>query len=144
MSTECIALPEERTVEDALEEIRRLPEPPETLAVVYTVDDGRLTGAIPLLRLLLADPSRPLGEIADRSPVAVFPDADIPSVAVDMADYNLAALPVVDEAGQLLGVITYDDLIEAMLPDEWRWRSQAEDEHRYEFGPEPKSPAQTR
>jgi Mg/Co/Ni transporter MgtE len=49
-----------------------------------------------------------------------------------MADYNLAALPVVDPEGRVLGVITYDDLIEAMLPEEWRWRDQANQEHRYE------------
>jgi Mg/Co/Ni transporter MgtE len=64
--------------------------------------------------------------------VAVFPDADIPSVAVEMADYNLVALPVVDEAGRILGVVNYDDLVEALVPDEWRWRSEANQEHRYQ------------
>jgi Mg/Co/Ni transporter MgtE len=64
--------------------------------------------------------------------VAVFPDADIPAVAVEMADYNLAALPVVDDAGRILGVVTYDDLVEALVPAEWRWRSEANQEYRYE------------
>jgi CBS domain-containing protein len=49
-----------------------------------------------------------------------------------MADYNLAALPVVDDAGRLLGVVTYDDLVEALVPAEWRWRSEANQEYRYE------------
>jgi CBS domain-containing protein len=112
--------------------LRRLPDVPDTLAVIFTLKGDRLSGAVALPRLLRADPSQSLRDLGNHHPVAVFPDADIPSIAVEMADYNLAALPVVDEGGRLLGVVTYDDLVEALVPDEWRWRGDANQEHRYE------------
>jgi Mg/Co/Ni transporter MgtE len=130
MSTEFVALPEGASVQDAIDELR-LREVPDTLAVIYSLSGDRLSGSVTLARLLRADPSQSLRELGNQQPVAVFPDADIPSVAVEMADYNLAALPVVDEAGRILGVVTYDDLVEALVPNEWRWRSEANQEHRY-------------
>jgi Mg/Co/Ni transporter MgtE len=132
MSTDFVSMPESASVRDAIEALRRPAEVPDTLAVVYTLQDDRLSGAITLLRLLRAEPSQPLSELGSHSPVAVFADADVPSIAVEMADYNLLALPVVDEAGHVLGVVTYDDLIEALIPDEWRWRGDVSEEHRYE------------
>jgi CBS domain-containing protein len=132
MSTEFVALPESASVQDAIQELRRLPDVPDTLAVIFTLKGDRLSGAVALPRLLRADPSQSLRDLGNHHPVAVFPDADIPSIAVEMADYNLAALPVVDEGGRLLGVVTYDDLVEALVPDEWRWRGDANQEHRYE------------
>ena len=132
MSTEFVALPETAGAQQAIDELRRLPELPETLAVVYALRGEQLSGAVTLAQLLRAGPAQPLSELGSRQPVAVFPDADIPSVAVEMADYNLAALPVVDDAGRVLGVVTYDDLVEVLVPDEWRWRGEMSQEHRYE------------
>jgi Mg/Co/Ni transporter MgtE len=132
MSTELVALPESTSVEEAIAELRRLPEAPDTLAVVYTLNGDRLSGAVTLARLLRAEPTQRLSELNGHNPVAVFPDADIPSIAVEMADYNLAALPVVDAEGRLLGQITFDDVFEALVPDEWRWRGEASQDHRYE------------
>jgi CBS domain-containing protein len=132
MSTELVALPESTSVEEAIAELRRLPEAPDTLAVIYTLNGDRLSGAVTLARLLRAEPTQRLSELNGHNPVAVFPDADIPSIAVEMADYNLAALPVVDADGRLLGQITFDDVVEALVPDEWRWRGEASQDHRYE------------
>ncbi len=137
MSTEFVAMPDTTTVRDAIERLRGLPEVPDTLAVVYTLSSDRLSGAVTLVRLLRADPSQQLQDLIAQEPVAIFPDADIPALAVEMADYNLAAIPVVDESGHILGVVTYDDMVEALVPDEWRWRGEASQEHRYEPAPEP-------
>jgi Mg/Co/Ni transporter MgtE len=49
-------------------------------------------------------------------------DADVTDVAVLMTDYNLVTIPVVDDAGRLIGVITVDDVLEVMLPADWRRR----------------------
>lgn len=57
-------------------------------------------------------------------PIAVYADADLPSVALQMADYDLASLAVVDADSRMVGVITYDDVIEATLRPEWRWRGR--------------------
>ena len=127
MNNEFIALPPETTVQQALQVIRERAEQPQVLTVVYSLDsDGHLEGAITLPQLLRQAPVARLADVVEDDPVAVYPDADLPSVAVQMADYNLSALPVVDENHGLLGVITYDDLIHAIIPDEWRWRGRAE------------------
>ncbi|HEV2953379.1 MAG TPA: CBS domain-containing protein [Candidatus Dormibacteraeota bacterium] len=125
MSNEFLALPEERTVAEAIEHIRRLEEEPHILTVVYALQEGKLSGAIPIARLFRADSADRLKDLVEREPVALYPDADLPSVAVEMTDYNLSALPVVDQDYKILGVITYDDLIEAMLPEDWRWRGRS-------------------
>jgi CBS domain-containing protein len=141
MGTEFVALPETLTVAEALNYIRRS-DVPDDLAVVYTVAGDRLTGAVTLANLVRAEPQAVLRDLVGSHPVAVFPDADVPSVAVEMADYNLASLPVVDEEGRILGVVTYDDLVEAIIPEEWRWRGEANEEHRYQ-GPVGQEAAKT-
>ncbi|WP_182263212.1 CBS domain-containing protein, partial [Rhodococcus sp. UFZ-B548] len=58
-------------------------------------------------------------------PVRVTPVADLTEVAVLMADYNLATIPVVDDADHVVGVVTVDDVLEASIPDDWRRREPA-------------------
>lgn len=91
---------------------------------VYVLEGDRLAGSLTLSQLLRADPERPLRDVMQADAEAVFADADLPSVAVQMADFNLASLPLIDPQGRLIGIVTYDDLIEAMLPDECRWRGR--------------------
>jgi CBS domain-containing protein len=124
MSTEFITVPDSATVTQALDLIRAPAEVPETLTDVFTVSGDRLTGSISLVRLVRADPTARVAEVMTQDPIAVYADADLPSVALQMADYNLAALAVVDTSGRITGVITYDDIIEALLRPEWRWRGR--------------------
>ena len=124
MSTEFVTVAQDSTVAEALASVRRPPEVPDTLTDVFTVSGKRLTGSVSLVRLVRADPSDRLTDIMTGDPIAVYADADLPSVAVQMADYNLASLAVVDADGCMTGVITYDDVIEAMLRPEWRWRGR--------------------
>jgi Mg/Co/Ni transporter MgtE len=72
--------------------------------------------------LLRADPTGPVGEIAEREPVWVATGADLPEVARTMTDYNLAMLPVLDEDEGMVGVVTVDDVLELTLPSNWRRR----------------------
>ena len=67
-----------------------------------------------------AGPSLPLAEVAEREPVSVGTDADLPEVARMMTDYNLVMLPVVDGDGTAVGVVTVDDVLELTLPTGWR------------------------
>jgi CBS domain-containing protein len=124
MSTEFVTVQQDATVADALAAVRRPPEVPETLTDVFTVDGDRLTGSVSLVRLVRADPAARIADVMTGDPIAVYTDADLPSVAVQMADYNLSALAVVDHEARMTGVITYDDVIEAMLRPEWRWRGR--------------------
>ncbi|MDR1999888.1 MAG: CBS domain-containing protein [Frankiaceae bacterium] len=96
---------------------------PEALHAVYAVDaGGRLVGTAGLVALLQAEPGTALAELLDPDPVRVAPSTDLADVALLMADYNLAIVPVVDAEDRLLGVITFDDVLEATIPDEWRRR----------------------
>jgi len=55
----------------------------------------------------------------------VTPETDLPELARLMSDYNLTAMPVVDADGKPIGVVSVDDLLERVLPEEWRWRAGA-------------------
>ena len=122
MNNEFVARPGDESAADAVRTLREMDEVPAILTDIYVVEGDRLAGSLTLLQLLRANPEAHLRDVMQSDPEAVFADADLPSIAVHMADYNLAALPVIDEAGRLVGIVTYDDLIDAMLPDEWRWR----------------------
>jgi CBS domain-containing protein len=130
MGSDVFAVSEEEVVQNVLDRIQTFPEDPYLLTMVYALEGERLSGAISVVELLRAPSASRLRDVVDREPVALYPHADIPSVAMEMAHYNLTALPIVDDDYRLVGVVTYDDLIEAILPNEWRWRGRAERAYR--------------
>jgi hypothetical protein len=94
---------------------------------VHAVDgDSRLRGVAKLVILLQADRETRLIDVCDTDPVRVGADTDVVDVAVLMTDYNLITIPVVDEQGGILGLITVDDVLEVTLPDDWRRRETAQ------------------
>jgi hypothetical protein len=100
---------------------------PEALTSVHALDaEGRLGGVTKLVTLLQADPAAPVSQLCDDDPVRIGADTDVVDVAVLMSDYNLITIPVVDERGVMIGLITVDDVLEATLPDDWRRREAAE------------------
>jgi Mg/Co/Ni transporter MgtE len=72
--------------------------------------------------LVRLDPGRRLQDEVRHEVPCLSPDASFEEVARLMADYNLTAIPVVDEGQQMVGVVTVDDVLEAMLPRGWRRR----------------------
>jgi CBS domain-containing protein/flagellar motility protein MotE (MotC chaperone) len=99
---------------------------PEALIKVHVLDeDKRLDGVVSVITLLHADPTEPLAGLMDSDPVRVTPDADLTDVALLMADFNLYAIPVVDDQDRVLGVVTVDDVLEATIPEDWRRREPA-------------------
>jgi Mg/Co/Ni transporter MgtE len=115
------------TVRGALARVRESPLlQPEALTSVHAVDeDGCLCGVARLVTLVQGDPDAALIEVCDTDPVRVGADTDITDVAVLMTDYNLITIPVVDDRRRLLGVITVDDVLEIVLPPDWRRRESA-------------------
>ncbi|TQF66421.1 magnesium transporter [Rhodococcus spelaei] len=98
----------------------------EALLKVHVVTGtGQLVGVVSVIRLLQADPAVPVAELMDSDPVRVSADADLTDVALLMADYNLATIPVVDDSDRVLGVVTVDDVLEATIPEDWRRREPA-------------------
>jgi Mg/Co/Ni transporter MgtE len=99
---------------------------PEALIKMHVLDDDqRLTGVVSVIALVQAEPGETVGTLMDSDPVRVTPDADLTDVALLMADFNIYAIPVVDEQDRVLGVVTVDDVLEATIPEDWRRREPA-------------------
>ena len=81
---------------------------------------GRLLGIVHFQLLLRERPDRSVGEILDSDRVVVSPSSPLSEVTREMATYNLVSIPVVDENGHLLGAVTVDDVLDHVLPDDWR------------------------
>jgi Mg/Co/Ni transporter MgtE len=128
MSPNRVVLPAGATATEAIAELRARPEVPENLDTVFLVDDqGRLTGALPLAGLLRAPETARLEELAQPDPPRVRTDADLVEVTLVMTDYNLTSLPVVDDDDRLVGVVTIDDVVEQLVPENWRRRAESDE-----------------
>jgi CBS domain-containing protein len=125
MTTEFVTLPRALTVGEALARLREMAETPNMIYYLYVVEEEgswKLCGVIALRSLILADPGAPLEEVMREEFQTAHADDAAKDVAQKIAEYNLLALPVVDEAGDILGIITVDDAMEMLLPKGWRQR----------------------
>jgi CBS domain-containing protein len=117
MTNVFIAYPPDITVKEAFERFRRDAEEIETVYYINITDaQEKLVGVASLRELLLAEPSAKLSEVMETKLKTVTPDTDEMDVAEIISKYNLLALPVVDNEGTLLGVVTIDDIIDLILP----------------------------
>ena len=90
---------------------------------MYVLDpEGRLAGVLSLRELVLADPAQAVDEIMEDDLVTVAADTDEEEVGRLMTKYNLLAVPVVDDERRMLGIVTLDDALDAILPDDWKRR----------------------
>jgi len=125
MTTEFVTLPRDLTVGEALARLREMAETPNMIYYLYVVageESWNLVGVIALRSLILSDPSLPLADVMRTELQVAHPDDTADDVAQKIAEYNLLALPVVDEIGDILGIVTFDDAIEILLPRDWRQR----------------------
>jgi magnesium transporter len=103
------------TVQQAIETLRSLQPDSETHYYLYVVDRfNKLIGIVGLRELILADPPAVIEDIMNRDVISVPVGTDQEEVAHLMTKYGLAALPVVDAGGHLVGVISYDDIVEVI------------------------------
>ena len=115
MNTEYVVLHDKSTVSDAMGALKGNEELLESLNVVFLIDEeGRLSAAIPLARLFIASSDTPLKDLASETLLQVTVDEHQNRVVELFDKYNLLTLPVVDENGQLAGVITADDVISVL------------------------------
>jgi magnesium transporter len=118
MTDKYAAVPPEATAAQVLQYLRTNALALETVGAVYVVDAvGRLLGVCPLRRVLTAGEWQPARAVMIADPVTVAPDTDQAEVARRIARYDLAAVPVVDAAGRLLGIVTVDDAIDVLVEE---------------------------
>ncbi|MEV0998428.1 CBS domain-containing protein [Nonomuraea sp. NPDC050202] len=142
MTNEPVILPPTATVAEALAHIRQQDLTPAVACQVYVTrpptetPTGKYLGVTHFQRLLREPPSTLLGSVLDPSIDPIRPDFTLRQVTYYLANYNLVAAPVVDELGRLVGAVTVDDVLDHMLPEDWRERADDRDdlltEHRRE------------
>jgi flagellar motility protein MotE (MotC chaperone)/sporulation protein YlmC with PRC-barrel domain len=126
MTTEPIVLSPDATVADALAQIRNPGLSPALASQVYVcrapteTPTGRYLGTCHFQKLLREPPGTLVAALVDTNLVPVGPNTPLDAVTRYFAAYNLVALPVVDANNHLLGAITVDDVIDHMLPEDWR------------------------
>ncbi|CAN5648896.1 magnesium transporter [soil metagenome] len=120
MTTEFVSVPEDTTVEAALAGVRRIARAGrrEAMHAIYGTDEhGVLKGVLSLRELLAAPEGAKITEIAWEEVVSVPATADREEVVSLTSNYDLVALPVVDDAGRIIGVVTVDDVMDAMAEE---------------------------
>jgi CBS domain-containing protein len=126
MTTEPVIVSSDTTVAEALALIRRHELAPALGAAVcvtlppYEPPTGRFLGMVHFQRMLRYPPNERLGTLLDQTLEPVTAGAHAAEVARRLASYNLISLPVVDESHRLVGVVTIDDVLDYLLPEDWR------------------------
>ncbi len=113
LSTDYAVLNPLLTARSAIAELRRQAPSRETIYYSYVVDRfGKLLGFVSLRDLILAEETRPVGDIMKSDLVSITAEADQEEAARIIRDYDLIALPVVDSSGRLVGIVTHDDAVD--------------------------------
>lgn len=120
MTTEAVTVPFDWTVEQALQYIVSVGGAKETVYTVYVLDaQQKMIHVVSLRQLMMADRNAKVLEIGPpRVPLTVKPTTDREDVARLLSKYNLLAVPVVDDDGKLLGIVTVDDVIDAIVSEQ--------------------------
>lgn len=118
MTTQFVAAHASTTVGQTIELLRELPEDHPTVHYVYVLDEyDKLVGVLSLRTLVLTDDAKKLGDVMFTDLITAPPDETEDDVSADIFKYELPAMPVVDERGKLLGIVTIDDAWDAIEDD---------------------------
>jgi CBS domain-containing protein len=126
MTTEPLIMSADYTVADALAIVRRSDISPALASQVFVTRQpletptGRFIGMVHYQRLLREPPATLLGSLVDTDTQGLSPEATLNEVSTYLASYNLLSVPVVDGNQRLLGAVTVDDVLDHLLPDNWR------------------------
>jgi Mg/Co/Ni transporter MgtE len=127
MSPDFIAVERGTLLGEALDRVRsaeNIPSP--LLGTIFVIEpDGRLIGTVSTADVLRGDPSDSIDRLSQLVTGGVPTDADLQDVALRMTDFNLFAVGVTDDNDRLIGAISVDDLLDNVVPEEWRRRAEA-------------------
>ena len=125
MTTEFVVFPRDLTVGDTIARLREMAETPNMIYYLYVVEEEgswRICGLISLRSLILADPTYKLADVMRTEFRYAHPSESAESVAQTISEYNLLALPVIDDEGDIAGIVTVDDAMEILLPKNFQRR----------------------
>ncbi|MCI9129364.1 MAG: CBS domain-containing protein [Eggerthellaceae bacterium] len=115
MTTQYVAVPEDAAVRETIEVLRGLDEDHPTVHYVYATDEqGRLSGVLSMRTLVLSSDDARIGDIMYEDVISVAPETEEDDVVADIFKYDIPAMPVVDERGQMLGIVTTEDAWDAI------------------------------
>jgi CBS domain-containing protein/sporulation protein YlmC with PRC-barrel domain len=124
MNPDFASLPADATVEQALNLVRESELAPSQLLVLWVIDaQGCLVGGVFSSELVRAEPEAIVTSLIETVVPTVSPETELPEVARLMSDFNLLAIPVIDSDEQPIGVVAFDDVLELLVPEEWRRRA---------------------
>ena len=126
MSPDYVSVVRGTTAAEAIEAVEIDDKAPhQLLNTVFIIEpEGKFLGSVSLADLVRADAERKVEDM-DLTNCSIGASADFADVTLMMADYNLTALAVIDRAGNMIGAISVDDLLEALVPEGWRNRVEA-------------------
>jgi magnesium transporter len=118
MTTEFVCVPSTWTIEQTLQHVRLVERTRETIYAIYVLDPQKKTlqQVVTLRRLIMGEPQASILSVA-RSPITTTPLTDREDVARLISKYDLLAIPVIDEKGHILGIVTVDDIIDAIVEE---------------------------
>jgi magnesium transporter len=120
MTTEFVSVPSNWTVQQTLDHIRRVERSRETVYAIYVLEPAtkKLVRAVSLRRLISGDPAAPVESVVPaHKPITVTPETDREDVARLITKYDLLSVPVVDAQEHVIGIVTFDDVIDAMIAE---------------------------
>jgi magnesium transporter len=121
MTTEYVTVPPWITASQAIELLRKEAQEAETIFYVYVTDeDEHLLGVFSLRELILASPQTKVTDFMQRKVIKVDLETPSEEVVRVMAKYDLLAVPVVDGENRMHGIVTADDAVDLILPEEWK------------------------
>ncbi|MGG5260446.1 magnesium transporter MgtE N-terminal domain-containing protein [Phycicoccus avicenniae] len=126
MTTEPVILGPEASIAEALAVVRRQELSTALACTVFVcrppleTPTGKFLGIVHIQRLLRDPPHAAIGSILDKDVEPLLPTASLGQVTRTLATYDLVGMPIVDEEGHLLGAVTVDDVLDHILPDDWR------------------------
>ncbi|HMJ07771.1 MAG TPA: CBS domain-containing protein [Pyrinomonadaceae bacterium] len=119
MTTEFVVFPKDLTAGQAIARLREMAETPNMIYYLYVVDtegSWKIEGLLSLRSLILADPTYKLEAVMRSDFRFAHPSDSAEEVAQTISEYNLLALPVIDDEGDIAGIVTVDDAMEILLP----------------------------
>ena len=125
MTTEFLTIPRNLTVGETLARLREMAETPNMIYYLYVTEEEnswKLSGVISLRSIILSNPNALVQDVMRDDFQFAAPGDDAEDAAQKISEYNLLALPVVDELGEIVGIITVDDAMEILIPDNWQKR----------------------